>query len=304
MKIAYSTTVCPGWTLDEAISVASDFGFLGLEMRSFTDPEPGVMCDPYQMDADAVESKLDRAGLTGVCISTGVRLDKPIFPPVIGRVFVNEEAGVSETKSFVEFAANAGVKYVRVFGFEIPTYEPRAWGLRRVGERLMLAAQTARNTDTRLLIENGGSFAKATDLLELLNMFPNQWLGVSYNIKAAMDAGECPIEGVQLLKKHLHTVKMIDVDDEHQLVALGEGEVPCHGVINQLVEMGFGGWVVYEYPKLWITEDGEDPRTLLKHASTTLYSWMRDAESNLDSDSSGPSECEAGCACQPAGASA
>ena len=291
MKIAYSTTICPGWTLDQAIDTATELGFLGLDMRAFIEPNEAMMCDPMRLDPAEVLAKFDHAGITPVCVSTGVRFDKPIFPPVIGRVFVNEEEGVGEAKAFVDFAEKAGAEYVRVYGYQLPTGEPRAWGMRRVGERLQLAAQTCRNTDTRMLIENGGTFARATDIIALLDAYPNQWLGVCYNVQAAMNAGECPVEGVRSLKDHLHCVKLTDVDHEHHPVLLGDGVVPNRKVVAALDEMGFAGWIVYKYPKLWVIEDGRDPREVLKHASDTLYTWMQD-----DAES-----CGAGCECSAAG---
>jgi len=292
MKIAYSTAVCPGWTLDQAIETASDLGFLGLEMRSFLEPDSAMMCDPMRLDPSDVRAKFDRAGVTPVGLATGVRFDKPIFPPVIGHVFVNEEEGVEDAKQFVDFACKSGINYVRVYGYQLPHVEPRAWGIRRVGERLQLAAQTARNTETRLLIENGGSFARASDLLELIEAYPNQWLGICYNIKAAKLAGDCPVEGVKLLKDHLHCVKLTDVDREHNPVLLGDGVMPCRQVVGALDEMGFGGWIVYKYPKLWVHEDGRDPREVLRHASDTLYEWIQADES----------ACDSGCGCASASA--
>lgn len=292
MKIAFSTVVCPGWTLDEVIKTASDLGYLGVEMRTFTEPDPAMVCDPMLMDAGAVRRAFKNAGVEAVGLATGIRYDKPIFPPVVGRILVNGEEGVADTKACVEFADNASAKYVRVYGFELPAIEPHAWGLRRVGERLQLAAQTCRNTDTRLLIENGGSFARASDLLELIEAYPNQWLGVSYNIKAAKLAGECPVEGVKMLKKYLHCVKIVDVDEENNPVMLGDGVLPCREVISELDDMGFAGWIVYEYPKLWVSEDGRDPREVLEHACSTLYNWVQDADF----------ECSSDCGCDMAGA--
>jgi len=284
MKIAYSTTVCPGWTLDQAIKTASDLGFLGLEMRSFLEPQAAMNCDPMRDEPSEVRAKFDHAGVTPLGLATGVRFDKPIFPPVIGHVFVNEEEGVSDAKEFVDFAEKASIKYIRVYGFELPAIEPRAWGIRRVGERLQLASQTARNTDCMILIENGGSFARAADLLELIEAYPSQWLGVSYNIKAAKLAGDCPVEGVKLLKDHLHCVKITDVDAEHHPVLLGDGVIPCRKVVAALDEMGFGGWIVYKYPKLWVHEDARDPSEILKHASDTLYNWIQSDEAACESE--------------------
>ncbi|MBO6514143.1 MAG: hypothetical protein JJ974_09280, partial [Phycisphaerales bacterium] len=122
---------------------------------------------------------------------------------------------------------------------------------------------------------NGGSFARASDLLELINYHPNQWLKVSYDINTARLAGECPVQGVKLLKDHLHCVRLSDVDEEHHPVPFTEGVVPNRKVVAALNEMGYTGWAVYTYPKLWVPEDGRNPSELLKHACDTLYSWMQ-----------------------------
>ncbi len=282
MKIAYSTTVCPGWTLDQAINTASDLGFLGLEMRAFLEPQAAMLCDPMQQSPEAVNDLFDQAGITPVGLATGVRFDKPVFPPVVGHILRNTEEGVEDTKQFVDFADRSGTKYIRVYGYELPASEPRARGIRRVAERLALASQTARNTDTRVLLENGGSFAKASDLLELINYHPNQWLGVSYDINTARLAGECPVEGVKLLKDHLHIVRLSDVDEEHNPVELGAGVVPNRKVVAALEDMGFEGWAVYTYPKLWVHEDARNPSKLLKHACDTLYEWIQSEDFPLD----------------------
>jgi sugar phosphate isomerase/epimerase len=287
MKIAFSTVSSPDWTLEECISQASELGYLGLEMRSFQEKKNEeqftVHSDPIGQDASDVAHMFSDAGVVPLALATSVKYDKAVNPPVIGRMFINEEEGVSDTKEYVDFAAQSGVRFVRVFGSHLPAAEPRTWSMRRVTERLKLAAQTCRNTDVRLLIENAGSFARSEDLLDLIDQVDSQWLGASYNILAAVNAGECPIEGVKTLASCLQTIRVCDIDSDGNPVRLGDGVFPLDKLIATLVEIGYTGWIVYEYPSLWsqgVGQDDVDAEQTLKHAASTLYDWIKGAAVN------------------------
>ncbi|MFG0246025.1 MAG: sugar phosphate isomerase/epimerase family protein [Phycisphaerales bacterium JB052] len=278
MKIAFSTLACPEWTLEQAADRAASMGYLGVDMRSFLSVQERMANDPMSLEPSEVDRIYDNAGVIPLCLSTGVKFDKPIEPPLLGRIFVNEEAGVSEAKQFVDLADRAGVKFVRVYGCHLPAAEPKTWSTRRVTERLTLAAQTCRNTDVRLLIENAGSFARGGDLLELIERVDSQWLGASYNMLAAVNAGECPVDGVRTLRDHLKIVRISDTDDDGNPVMLGKGRFPIAKLIETLAEIDYDGWIVYEYPKLWEPELGTESEEVLKHACDTLYDWVRSAQ--------------------------
>ena len=278
MKIAFSTTACPAWTLEEVASQAAAFGYLGVELRSFHDGSVEIGSEPFGEEPEIMRSIFDQAGVKMLSFGTSVKFDKMINPPVVGRIFQNEEAGVGDTKSYVDLADRAGTKFVRVFGNTLPAAEPKTWSMRRVSNRLKLAAQTARNTDVGVLIENAGSFANSAALLELINMVDSTWLGASFNTLASLQAGECPLDGVKLLGDHVKVIKICDMDADGNPTKLGEGVLPLEGFIGALSKMNYTGWIVYEYPKLWgTTDDGLDSADVLKHAADTLYGWMNAA---------------------------
>lgn len=281
MKIAFSTIACPSWTLTDAIAKASEFGYLGLEMRSFHDQQDQsirVASDPLAMEPDAIAGLFDDAGIEAVSFATSVRYDKPINPPVIGRIFMNEEEGVKDTKEYVDLADRAGVQFVRVFGCTLPAAEPRACSLTRVSNRLKLAVQTARNTRVRVLLENAGSFARSTEFLSLLELVDSQWLGASFNILSSIHAGECPVDGIRALGNYLKVIKICDIDHDGNPTKLGQGRLPLPKLIETLQQIDYTGWIVYEYPKLWMTtDDGLEVEDVLRHGADTLYEWMAGA---------------------------
>lgn len=275
MKIAFSTLACPDWTLNQVAQQAASMGYLGVDLRSFLSVQERMVNDPMSVDPTDIDSIFDDSGVIPLCLSTGVKFDKMIEPPLLGRIFVNEEAGVSDAKQFVDIACRAGVKFVRVFGCDLPAAEPVTWSMRRVTERLALASQTCRNTEVRMLIENAGSFARSSDLLKLINRVDSQWLGASYNILAAVNAGECPIDGISTLGDAMKIVRVCDVDDDGNPVLLGKGRFPIAKLIETLRQMNYTGWIVYEYPKLWSPEASLESGKVLSHACDTLYSWVK-----------------------------
>lgn len=275
MKIAFSTLACPDWTLDTAAKQAASLGYLGVEMRSFLSPLERMPSDPMSMHPGEVATIFADAGVTPMCLATGVKYDKVIEPPLIGRIFVDEEAGVEDTKRFVDLAARSGIKFVRAYPGRMRASEPKTWSTRRITERLTLAAQTCRNTEVRLLLENEGSFAQAQRLRELIDSADSQWLGASYNILSAVNAGECPTEGVRALGERMRIVRVCDIDEDGNPVALGTGRFPVGKLITALGEMGYDGWIVYEYPKLWKPALTRDSESVLRQAADTLYAWAR-----------------------------
>ncbi len=275
MKIAFSTTACPTWTLEEVASKAADYGYLGVELRSFYDQSIEIASEPFGMQPEAIESIFADAGVKPLSFATSIKFCKMINPPVVGRIFQNEEAGVSDTKAYVDLADRSGTQFVRVFGNNLPAAEPKTWSMRRVCDRLKLAAQTARNTDVRVLVENAGSFSSSTALLELLEAVDSQWLGAEFNVLCALQVGECPLTSLKALGDRVKVIKISDIDGDGNPTKLGEGVLPLHEFVSALNKTGFEGWLVYEYPKLWeTTGDGLDAEEILKHAADTLYAWM------------------------------
>ncbi len=275
MKIAFSTIACPTWTLEQVASKAAAFGYLGVELRSFDDRSVKIASEPFGLEPAAIESIFDDAGVKPMALATSIRYDKAIDPPVMGRMCQDEEEGVSDTKAYVDLADRAGIEFVRVFGNHLPAAEPRTWSMRRVSDRLKLAAQTARNTKVRVLIENAGSFSTTEPLLELVNIVDSPWLEVSFNALAAHQGGQCPVEAIGHLGDRLEVVKVCDLDHDGNPVKLGQGIMPIREMIEALGAMNYAGWVVYEYPKLWqVNDDGLDSDEMLRHGADMLYQWM------------------------------
>src|ERR1051325_6190069 len=167
MKPAFSTVACREWTFSRLVEHAAEWGFLGCELRTFGYGSTEFSCDPALTAPAKVRLMLERKGIEIVSMATSIRYDDPITPPVLGNVFGDTERSVRESKGAIDMAVRLECPFVRVFGFEIVGSEARKSAIARIASRLGKAADHARNSGVKLLIENGGSFSTAVQLAEL-----------------------------------------------------------------------------------------------------------------------------------------
>lgn len=271
MKPAFSTVACPEWTLEDVAEFAGATGYQGVELRTFGHGSVELACDPCKTGPAKLRDLFEDAGVAPLCLASSIRFDKPVWPPIIGHAITDTERPVRETKSMVEVAAQCEIGAVRVFAFELPPGEAREAGMKRVLSRLQLALATCRNTGVKLLIENAGSFPLAEDLAEIIERANNPLLHAAYSPAVAQTHGEDPVEGARLLGPRLWSVKLSDYHNETP-ARLGEGDLDAERLVTQLARDRFAGWLVYEWPRLWLRELGE-PTDVLTDACEKMYRW-------------------------------
>lgn len=272
MKLAFSTVACPEWTLEDVAEFAGDSGYQGVELRTFGHASVDLACDPCKTGPTKVRDLFEDAGVAPICLASSIRYDAPVRPPVLGYIFADTEKPVRQTKSLVEVAALCEIPSVRVFAFELPPGERREHGLKRVLARLELALATCHNTGVRLLIENAGSFPLAEDLAEIIDRANNPLLYAAYSPAVAQRAGEDPVQGARMLGSRLRSVKLSDFQG-HRPVPLGQGDLDAERLVRELARDQFSGWLVYEWPRLWLRELSE-PTDVLTEACENMYRWM------------------------------
>src|SRR5579862_7295833 len=113
-KTAFSTVACPEWTLSRAMQGAAEYGFDGVELRTFGSGSRELACDPALTDPEKVRRLAADAGVQIACLGTGVAFDEPIRPPVLGRVLGDPEKSIRRAKSAIELATQVECPLVRV----------------------------------------------------------------------------------------------------------------------------------------------------------------------------------------------
>jgi sugar phosphate isomerase/epimerase len=270
-KTAFSTVACPDWILPDVLTAAAEWGYDGVEMRTFGYGSAEFACDPALTAAEKIRGLCAELGVEPAVLGTGVSFDEPVRPAVIGWAVADTERTVRAAKSAIELAASIECPLVRVFGFESRGREKRPVAIRRIAQRLRLAIDGARNTGVRLVLENGGSFATAAEVLELLDAVGSPALGVAYSPAVARAAGEDPLAGAAVLADRLWVAKVRDYRAGEPVVP-GDGEVGMPEFIAGLRDAGFSGWAVVEWDRAWLP--GLAPaEVVLPEAVRRLYGW-------------------------------
>ena len=271
-KTAFSTVACPDWTLEQVCRGAADWGYDGVELRTFGPSSSAFACDPALTAAEKVRKILEQTGVEAAVVGSSVGFGEPIRPFLIGRAISDTERSVREAKGAIDLAATIECPLVRVFAFEHPATEARKSALRRIGERLGLAADAARHSGVKLVVENGGSFNTAEDLAEVLGTVNSDLVGAAYSLAVGTIAGDEADEGVRVLGDKLWVYRVKDRNKDHKPCPIGQGSVPCRAGVGALAASGFAGWVVVEWDRAWIPGLA-GAEVVLPEAIRRLYEW-------------------------------
>ena len=273
IRAAFSTLACPEWKLDRIASSAAALGFDGVELRTFGFGSTRSACDPAMTDPAKTRAIFAREGVRIACLATSVRLDQPIRPKIFGRTFLfDQERQVREARRLIDLAGAIGAPLMRIYGFEVGPGETRASATRLILARLAMVLDHARNRRVRVVLENGGSYARAAELKGLIDAGRHQLLGAAYALAPGVAAGDSPQEAVRTLGADLELARVKDLDDRGRPVPLGQGRTPVAEFAAALGKTGFGGWVVYEWDRAW-DEALAVPDAVLPGVAEWLYQW-------------------------------
>lgn len=282
-RLAASTVACPDWPLDIVLPHLAMWGFEGVELRTFGAGDSRLACEPALTDPVKVRGLCDGHGVEIASVATSGRYDGRINPPVVGQLIGDPQACIRATKRDIDLAIDVEAPIVRIFGFEIPRKERRGAAMKRIVDRIRLVCDHARNHGVRIALQNGGSFASAVELAELIDRVNSPQLGASYDVVAGVEADDDPVAAIELLGPMLLQARLGDFKGETP-VAPGEGESQCKRFVEALVEADFNGWLVYEWPKLFLP-DLDDADVALPRATEAVYAWLAGAGANAASQS-------------------
>lgn len=269
MKPAFSTVACTDWTFHTLAEKAEQWGFLGCELRTFGYGSRELACEPSLTSPAKLRGLLKRSGLSICSLATSIRYDDTITPPGLG-LFLDQESMIRETKASVDLAVQLEAPFVRVFAFEIIGNEPRKSAIARIADRLIKCADYCRNSGVRILLENGGSFGQAAQLLELLDKVNSPLLSVAYSLPVARASGDDIRNGINALGDRIAVIKLKDMKDGHP-VALGDGELNAREDLQVAAAMGFNGWAVYEFDRAWLGAGAVDLNAVMTKSAKFMF---------------------------------
>ncbi|MEO1534577.1 MAG: TIM barrel protein [Planctomycetota bacterium] len=253
LEFALSTLATPHHPLAEAVALAEHAGYDGIDLRTFGFGSTRFACDPALTDEAKTRTLIDASGIDCLCMSTGVRLDEPIMPPIIGRALFDNERQIREGKHAIDLAAQIDAPLVRVFAFDSHGSESLKQTAKRVVWRLGMVCDHARNTGVKVALENGGAFPTAESIAELIDRINSPLLGACYNAAIGRAAGDDPEQAVATLSDRLLIARVKD-SAEGIPVQLGEGELMPEDFVGALADAEADLPVVFEWDAAWFEQ--------------------------------------------------
>lgn len=266
MKIGFSTLACPAWGLDQIIGQATALGFQGIEFRGLQGElhlplAPALAGKPEDVRRQFAEKKLDI-----VCLGASASLTSR------DRDEVAHQKGI--ILEFIDLASRLGCPFVRIYAGEVQRRDTADKAFRRFVEALKPLADAAAIRSVCLLVENGGDFRDSWSMWQLCDTVNHPGVRICWNQVNAKSA----LEPVSVSIPRLGTkMSLVHVGDarfdargvllEH--VSLGEGDVDVAKEIELLKGIIYRGYLIYEWPKLWV--DGlASPEVALPKAAAFL----------------------------------
>lgn len=250
MKLAFSSLACPSCTVDEVIHKAKQYGFEGIELRTLENT-----INLFDLDAFGPEHihetcrKFEQAGLPVLVVGTSVSFAKPDEG--------HRESQLESIKKFSVLAQGLHCPYLRVFGGVIPEGQTYDQVLARDIEGYTEAVKIAASHGVKLLLETHDDFSMSTVQLPLLKALGGS-MGVVWDILHPYRWGEDMETTCRNLTPylcHVHIKDSCSYSRENFDIALpGEGTVPIPKAISLLKEIGYDGFLCFEWEKHWHPE--------------------------------------------------
>ena len=245
MKLAFSTVGCPEWSWREIYSMAKDLGYDGIEIRGLETEIRAAKASPFKDESiKGTRTMLNQLGLEIACFSSSCWLSSS-----------DEDSKIlAEGFEYIELAAKAGTKYVRVLG-DLEPHEISDVDDERTITRLGALAAFAQFRGITLLVETNGVYADTARLKGIIERVNSPAVQVLWDIHHPYRFfGETPrqtMENIGKYIKHVHVKDSVMVDGAVSYKIMGEGDVPFGQAFDLLTASGYDGYIVLEWVKRW-----------------------------------------------------
>ena len=273
--IAFSTLGCPAWSWGKILEQADALGYSALELRGIAG-EMDLTKVPELSGTRLAETRreLDGRGLFVSDLGASAHMHEK--DPAA------REKQEGEGRRFIDLAHAMGVKYVRMFGNEVPKGETREEVLPRVIEGFRKMATHAKPAGVVVLIESHGDFTNSRDLTEILTGVNDDSFALLWDAHHTFVAGhEPPADTHAKLGRwvrHTHLKDSRPAGDaakpeDRRYVLTGTGEVPVDKQVAVLAKGGYKGYYCYEWEKKWHPEI-EEPEVAFPHYAKLMAGYL------------------------------
>jgi sugar phosphate isomerase/epimerase len=251
MRTSFSTLACPDWSLPEVLEAAVTFGFDGVELRVISRELDLWNLPDFQASSLASTQKfIEDQGVRVACMGSSACFHSPD---------AQERArNFDVALRMAEVAEGLGAPSIRVFGDRIQDGCGREQTAGWIVDSLNRLAERLKPSGVQVWLETHGDFAGAADVSVLLAQVDTAQVGMIWDPANAFEqSGELPLLSEEMASRirHVHVKDLRrDGSGSARYVPTGEGEFPFKTTFASLDEVGFDGFISFEWEKLWHPE--------------------------------------------------
>ena len=260
MKLSFSTLACPDWSFRSVYATAADLGFDGVEIRGIADEmyAPKI----YNFSNKKIErsmAHLEKRGLEINLLTSGAYvLGNPDF-----------ESVKTEIREYSELAKKLGVKYVRVLMERTPTPEA-APDFEYLAKSYRELCGIAAEYGVTLLTETNGFLSDSKVCRRFMETVDAENMGLIWDVHHTYrffdESPEETVSNIGMYIKHVHLKDSVKGSNGKITYMLtGYGDLPFDKVIEALKNIGYDGYLSYEWVKRWSRELAEPGVALFQY---------------------------------------
>lgn len=251
MKTSFSTLACPDWSLSEVLRAAAAYGYDGVELRVLSrELDLWKLPELKSSSLAATRAAIEDHGLVVASMGSSACFHSPDVQ--------ERERNMDSAMRMAELAAGLGSPSIRVFGDRIQPGSDRTETAAWIADSLTQLADKLAPSGVQVWLETHGDFAAAADVNEIFAQLDCPQVGIIWDPANAFDkSGEEPRIPIQIPSRirHVHLKDLVrNADGPSHYMLTGEGEFPFHTMFDSLAEIGFDGFVSFEWEKHWHPE--------------------------------------------------
>lgn len=241
MKTCFSTLGCPEWSFAEIVSVASDLGFNGVEVRGVQNELYAPAIDAFSpARIGATKEKLKSLSLSIPCLASSCDL--------------NSEDVLDSAKAYVDTASALGAPYIRLLADREPAPSEEIYP-KIIASNMREIALYAKDKGVTPLIETNGFYAKTKTLGLMFSELKTANIGILYDIhhpyRYFNETPEYTIKNIAPYIRHVHVKDSVIEGGKVRYRMVGEGDIPVKRIIRLLQDAGYDGFFSLEWVKRW-----------------------------------------------------
>jgi len=276
LPLAFSTLGCPGWDLPKILEFAQMHAFGAIELRGLQGNMDLPSHPAFAKDQiAATKAQFAARGIKIACVSSSARMGE--------QDVTKRTHEITGGKRFIDLASALGTPYVRVFGDgeDLPKHAAPSQELKnRVAAGLKELGDYAAPKNVTVILESHDNFTSSKTLNDVLSQADSPHVALLWDAHHTFaTAGEDPEFTVERLGKwirHTHLKDSVQSGDDRKYVLTGRGTVPVKKQIESLENIGYRGYLCFEWEKVW-HPDLEDPEIAFADYAQVVSGYLQDA---------------------------